>query len=238
MPEIFSAKTPTTKSSKKKASSSSSNSAKNDGEESRQHRHVDEYSQVMREERPSTNALAAYCPKPVNARFESQGEAEHIILLLRRHPVTNVPWMVLTIVLAVAPVLLKFVPFFTLFPSQFYMITILGWYMLVFAYALEKFLSWFFNVMIITDERIVDIDFENLIYKRISSGKIDNVEDVTSATGGFLRSLLNFGTVTVQTAATEQEFEFIDIPHPDRVVTLMNELILEEEREVLEGRVS
>ena len=202
------------------------------------HRHVDEYSEVMRNEQPNGNPLAAYIAKPPRAHFESQAESEHVVLLLRRHPVTNIPWIVLTILLASVPFLLSFIPMFAFFPVRFQPVILMGWYMIVFAYALEKFLSWFFNVMIITDERIVDIDFENLIYKRISSAKTQNIEDVTGTTGGFIRSLLDFGTVIVQTAGVEQEFEFLDVPHPDRVIKLLNELLLEEERETLEGRVS
>ncbi len=202
------------------------------------HRSVDEYSEVMRHEHPNGNPLAAYSPKPHNAHFESQAESEHVVLLLRRHPITNLSWIFLTVLLLIAPIILQFVPFITFFPSMYQTVVLLGWYMIVFAYALEKFLTWFFNVMIITDERIVDIDFENLIYKRVSSAKIDNIEDITGTTGGFIRSLLNFGTVIVQTAGVEQEFDFHDIPHPDRVIKLLNELLLEEEREVLEGRVN
>lgn len=238
MSEAFSTKS---KKSSKKADSTSpkaSHSSDHTHSKGKRHRHVDEYSEVMRHEHPTSNPLAAYVPKPNNAHFESQAESETIVLLLRRHPVTNIPWIVMALILAVVPIAIQFVPFFIFIPPNFYPIIILGWYMIVFAYTLEKFLTWFFNVMIITDERIVDIDFENLIYKRISSAKIDNIEDVTGVTGGFLRSMLNFGTVIVQTAGVEQEFEFLDVPHPDRVIKLLNELILEEEREALEGRAN
>ncbi|HEX7018248.1 MAG TPA: PH domain-containing protein, partial [Patescibacteria group bacterium] len=111
------------------------------------------------------------------------------------------------------------------------------WYLLITGFALESFLSWFFNVYIITDERVIDVDFLSLIYKNISSAKIDNIEDITAETGGAVRSIFNFGTVKIQTAGAATELEFEDVPHPAKVTRLLNELLLEEEREKIEGRV-
>jgi hypothetical protein len=77
-----------------------------------------------------------------------------------------------------------------------------------------------------------------LIYQNISAAKIDNIEDVTATKGGALRSVFDFGTVHIQTAAEKTQFEFEDVPHPSQVTKLLNELILEEEREKNEGRVN
>lgn len=204
----------------------------------RQHRHVDEYSSVMRNEPVCVNPFASFSPKPIHVSFETQQKEEHIILALRRHPITLVPSILIIILMALAPLILPFVPIIAFFPANFQLMTVVGWYLMIVGYSLEVFLSWFFNVNIITDERIVDIDFLSLIFKRISSAKIDNIEDVTSTTGGFIRSLLSFGTVVVQTAGEKREFEFTDVPQPDKVVQLLNELIMEEEREKMEGRVN
>ena len=58
---------------------------------------------------------------------------------------------------------------------------------------------------------------------------------MTAQTAGFLSALFDFGTVVIQTAAERREFEFNGIPHPAKVTTLLNDLILEEERENLRG---
>ena len=44
-------------------------------------------------------------------------------------------------------------------------------------------------------------------------------------------------TFTRKTAGEMREFDFEEVPHPDRVAKVLNELILEEEQERLEGRV-
>lgn len=201
-------------------------------------RHVDEYSEVMRQEMPSANPLVAYAAKPINTRFSSQHNEEDVILLLRQHPITQLKWVFIALVLVVVPFLFSTMPAITFLPPRFEVAGLIGWYLLVMGFVLEAFLSWFYNVYIITDERVIDVDFHSLIYKNISAAKIDNIEDVSEKTGGALRAIFNFGTVQIQTAAAKVEFEFENVPFPAKVTSLLNELILEEEREKIEGRVS
>ncbi len=202
-------------------------------------KHVDQYSAIMRDESPSFNPFDAFAPKPQNICFDAQLHNEHVLLLLRRHPITQVPWILITIVLLLFPLIMPLVfPVEQLLPARYVLALFLSWYILVGSFALESFLVWFFNVNIITDERVIDVDFSSLIYKNISAAKIDNIEDITATTGGAVRSVFDFGTVMVQTAAAVTEFEFEDIPHPAKVTALLNELLLEEEREKAEGRVN
>lgn len=90
---------------------------------------------------------------------------------------------------------------------------------------------------IITDERIIDVDFYSMIYKSVSEAKLEKVEDVTATTAGFLGAFLNYGNISIQTAAEKREFEFLKVPQPAKVTKFLNELLLEEEREKMEGRV-
>lgn len=196
-----------------------------------------DYSVLMASERPNGNPLAQFAVWPVGVKFESQDPKEEVLLMLRRHFITNVPWIFGFVAMILAPLTLSFFPVMDFLPDRFKTITLLFWYLFSVGFALEQFLSWYFNVYIVTDERVVDVDFYNLIYKEVSSTKIDKIEDVTYVTGGALRSLLNFGTVTVQTSAEKREFEFEDVPHPEKVTGFLNEMILEEEQEAHEGRV-
>ncbi len=209
------------------------------GETHVRHRHIDDYSETMRNERPATSSFAAYMPKPEKIRFSNQGTSEKVILLLRQHPVTQLTWVFSAIILGFVPVLFGSVPVFRdILPLNFQLVALVGWYLLITGYLLESFLKWFYNVYIITDERIIDVDFHSLIYKNVSAAKIDNIEDTTASAGGFFAALFDYGKITIQTAAEKREFEFDKVPHPTKVTNLINELILEEEREKIEGRVS
>lgn len=183
------------------------------------------------------NPLAAFISRPKNIRFETQDRKEKIVLLLRRHWITNLSWIVTAVLLMIAPIFIQMADLLNFFPGRFQFITFLTWYLVLAGYVFERFLTWFFDVNIITDERIVDIDFPSILYRHISSAKIDQVQDVTIKVGGFIRSLLNYGDVSIQTAGTEPEICFEAVPRPERVSKVLYKLILEEEKEKLEGRV-
>lgn len=204
----------------------------------RKHRWVDDYSSVMRAEKPTANPFRSFLPKPLRTRFSTQTGEETIILMLRQHVITQLLWIIMVVVALFLPMLFSFTDFFSFLPTSYRVGVYIGWYLILTGFAFESFLKWFYNIYIVTDERIVDIDFVSLIYRRISSAKIDNIEDTTAASSGVLASLFDYGKVIIQTAAEKREFEFSGIPHPTKVTTLINELILEEEREKVEGRVT
>lgn len=183
------------------------------------------------------NPLAALNVRPDSVHFETQDKEEKIVLLLRRHPITNIPWISLATLMILAPALLRLFPLLSFLPLRFQLIGILIWYLVILAFVLEEFLTWFFNVYIATDERIVDIDFFNLIYKEVSDTKIDKIQDVTYKMGGVVRTIFNYGDVFIQTAAEVPNFEFSAVPNPARVARILQELRVEEEKEALEGRI-
>lgn len=206
--------------------------------ETQKKRSVDDYSEVMRRLPYSRNPVSAFASKPINTRFSTQSIEEEVILVLRKHPITQLKWIAASVLLALAPFLFLSIDILGFLPGTYQFAGLLLWYLILMGFILESFLTWFFNVYIITDERIIDVDFLSLIYRNISSAKLDNIEDVTATTGGAIRALFNFGTVSIQTAAERREFEFEDVPQPSQVTKLVNEMLLEEEREKIQGRVS
>lgn len=182
------------------------------------------------------NPLAAFYFMPAKVNFETKERKEKIVLMVRKHPVTNVPWLFVTVVFLLLPRLFVFLPVIAQLPSEYRLVLSMVWYLIVIAYVLENFLDWFYDVNIITDERVVDIDFHNLIYKQVSDAKLDKIQDITYNQGGVARTLFNYGDVFIQTAAEVPAFEFLAVPRPDRIVAILRDLILEEEQEVIEGR--
>ncbi len=235
MPEVFDATKNNKQTSTIKDVSSNKQTSQNQVNQEPS-RPITAYSEVIRKEKPNNNPFSSFAALPRFFAFESQHESEQVALLLRKHPIVNIPWIIISILMVFAPLILLYVPLISFLPWRFQFITIVGWYILIIVYIIESFLAWFFDVFIITDERIIDIDFASLIYKRVSATKIDNIEDITISTGGWLRSFVDFGSVHVQTAAEQREFEIKDVPHPGKVTKLLNELLLEEEREKIEGR--
>lgn len=218
MPEVFSAKEPVTAREKTTQSVVKSSSYKDISPQKR---------------RP----LSSFAMNPENINFETREEQEKVVLFLRQHVIVNVPWMFTALVMIIFPIIVDYTSILDPVPSNFRFVFLMIWYLITLAYSLQKFLSWFFNVYIITDERIVDVDFNNLIYKEVHDAHIDRIQDVTYNMGGVIRTLLNYGDVLIQTASEVPNFDFLAVPHPDKVAKVLQELQTEEDLEVVEGRV-
>ncbi|MEK7472488.1 MAG: PH domain-containing protein [Patescibacteria group bacterium] len=181
--------------------------------------------------------LSSFLMWPNGVNFETRESEEKIILFLRKHLVTNIPWIITTIIMLLTPIFILNTTVLDSTPSNFRFIFILIWYLITTAYFLESFLTWFFNVYIVTDERIIDIDFYNLIYKEVSDANIDKIQDVTYKMGGVVRTLFNYGDVLIQTASEVPNFDFLAVPHPDKIVKVLQDLRIEEQQEAIEGRI-
>jgi uncharacterized membrane protein YdbT with pleckstrin-like domain len=185
----------------------------------------------------TNNPFAAFAYIPDNVNFIAADSNERVILLLRKHPITNIPWIITAILMFIAPALLDALPVFDSIPINIRLIASLFWYLITLAFVLEEFLSWFFNVYVVTDERVFDVDFVNLIYREITDANIDQIQDVTTKVGGVIPTLFNYGDVVIQTAAEIPQLEFIAVPRPDTAAQVLRELRVQEETEKIEGRV-
>jgi len=183
------------------------------------------------------NPFAVFAPQPLGVAFETQEKGEEIILLLRAHPVTLVPSVFVVIILIFLPGLILPVLDFlnidislTLAPGQLFWLTIF-WYLFTFGYAFYKFIFWYFNVYLLTNERIVDFDFKGLLHKETSYAQLGQIQDVSPKTIGFFGTFFHYGNVYVQTAAERPEFIFENVEKPDIVAEKIMEQVRKEEAE-------
>jgi len=175
---------------------------------------------ILPEKKDST--ISSVVVLPEQTEFETQNPSEQVYILLRRHPVTNWGWIITSLLsLLVPPITLvglsafdvNIVEDFGLKVSYLFAASIL-WYMVVITTAFMKFLDWYFNIYIVTNERILDFDFNPLAYHKISEASLENIEDATQETIGFLPMLFNYGDVYIQTAGDRREFDFTSVANP------------------------
>lgn len=164
-------------------------------------------------------SLSAYVNHPKNSNFEGQEKDEEILLLLRRHFITNIKWIIAAIIMVFAPSTLKFleINFLTTLSNNLRVVVSISWYLVIVIFIFENFLNWYFNVYIITNKRIIDIDFWGLLYRNVSEANLKNIQDVTYSVSGFYQTVFNYGDVIVQTAAERPEFDFGSVPNPAKV---------------------
>lgn len=85
-------------------------------------------------------------------------------------------------------------------------------------------LDYYFDVLIVTDRRVVDIDQEQLFYRKISELNLRDVEDISFERDGFFPTLLNYGGITVQTAGEARNFIIENIHFPSEIATIIADL--------------
>ncbi|MBI3887890.1 PH domain-containing protein [Candidatus Microgenomates bacterium] len=183
----------------------------------------------------STNTIfSAFYAFPDNVRFQGEDDDENIILLMRAHPITNVKWIIIAFLLLIIPAML-----FPLLGTAMLPIGgggsglafVLLWISAVFTYSFINFLYWYFNVYIITNERIIDIDWYSIIFHNTDATRISKIQEVSSFHSGVFASIFDYGHVRVQTAGEQQNFEFDNLPHPDLVSKKIQEIMELEEKE-------
>lgn len=172
----------------------------------------------------------SFFEKPKKIGFEHQEEDEIIELMLRQHFATQISWILIAIAAILLPVFLPLVitnyaaNFLRLVPTQIVIGIILLWNMLILAFILEKFLFWYFNVYIVTNLHLVDINFHNLLNRDVTEVRLKDIESASWKMKGILGSVFDFGDVVVETAAKQQSIQFIAVPNPDYVADKINDL--------------
>lgn len=177
------------------------------------------------------HGLSSYFEDPSRVKFTNKLDDEILLLFLRRHFITNFPWFLKAFAMALVPVIFEFLGAFGLYSTDFValpgkIIVYLFYYFFIFSgYIFVNYMTWFYNISLITNIRIVDIDFSDIVFENVAATKLSQVEDVNYKQIGLLRSIFDYGDVHTQTAGTASNFEFLAVPHPENVIRIINHLL-------------
>lgn len=75
--------------------------------------------------------------------------------------------------------------------------------------------TYYMDIWVITNRRIIDIDYLRLFDRNIAMVRFERVQDVTTHVRGIIGTLLRYGSVVVQTAGSDKEFVIDQIAHPE-----------------------
>ncbi|MFZ3068910.1 MAG: hypothetical protein WA052_01200 [Microgenomates group bacterium] len=182
--------------------------------------------------------FGSFVVTPPKTRFESQDNDEKIVILGRRHFITNLKWLTLACFAIFVPMFWGEFPMIKALNTNTSFILSIVWYSALLFYVIQNFILWFYNVYIVTNERLVDVDFFGLLYKNINVTQIGRIEDVNYSQRGLFSSFFNFGNVVVQTSSEQRSddrsegsaFTFDHVANPDLVVKIISELMEEEQK--------
>lgn len=167
---------------------------------------------------------------PEGVTFQNQEADEEVILLIRRDFITNVPWITSIILLAFVPPLLFILgPIFfsNIHITQPFMgLSVTFYYLILFGFTILNFAIWYFNVGLVTNKRVIDMDIENILVKETSEARLTAISDVTYTQVGGIQGLFDYGDVRVLTETYEQNLEFDRAPNPNMIRKIIGELIV------------
>lgn len=177
--------------------------------------------------KPHFYSSLAYYPEGMG--FENQEEDEEIILIVRRDFITNLPWILTAIFFGILPIVITpFIPVIAPF-VQFSDITItlylMFYYLALIGYVIVNFTLWYFHLGIVTNKHIIDIDVHGILSRDVSRTLLKNIEDVKYTQVGVIRSIFNYGDVSIQTAGTNVNFEFDKAPEPSLIIQIIEDLL-------------
>ena len=190
-----------------------------------EHKEVEKHKPAVSKHSP--HFYSSFCKNPLGVRFKEQEEGEEILLLLRRHFVTNIPWLVFAFFLIALPLILPFVIAFFPFPlpsANTLSLYLAFYYLAIFGFLLINFSLWYFHIGLVTSFRVIDIDLAGILYRQVIEAKHENIEDVKYNQVGFITSLFNYGNVTVQTAGNDENIEYDRVPQPSEVADIIGDL--------------
>lgn len=72
------------------------------------------------------------------------------------------------------------------------------------------------NKLLVTDKSIVQVIQNGLFIRKVSRLSMSSVEDVSVEQNGFLPTIFNYGTLTIETAGEQRNFVFPFCPNPNK----------------------
>jgi hypothetical protein len=174
--------------------------------------------------------FSAFKKDPDGVDFKDKEGEEKIILFIRRTFISNFRWLffgsLLLILPLFLPLFLRFFPNpFPILSNMFYLFLGIFYYLVVATYWFINFIGWYFNIALVTDKRVIDINFSNLVYKDVAATKMNLVQDVSFSQIGAIRTFFDYGDVLVQTAGNLDNFIFESAPQPENIVHIVEDLI-------------
>lgn len=162
--------------------------------------------------------------------FRGQRENEEILRIIHRHWFNLLSHFLLILIFSVLLIASLFVvPL--VFPealteqnARFFVFIENTFFIFIWLFGFLTWIDYYFDIWIITSERIVNIEQKGLFVRHISELNFFRVQDVTAVVEGLLPTVLNYGDVEVQTAGEESRFIFRQVPDPYHIKDMVMEL--------------
>ncbi|MBI2109351.1 MAG: PH domain-containing protein [Parcubacteria group bacterium] len=93
--------------------------------------------------------------------------------------------------------------------------------------------DYYLDVWVVTNKHMMDIDQRGLFSRKVSTSRLDLIQDVTVTIPGMLATFLDYGDIHMQTAAQSREFTLKNVAHPNK----LKDIIVKEQDKVADKKI-
>lgn len=164
--------------------------------------------------------------------FPGQNDNEPVFIFLHRFYIAFVPFFLIILFMFLVGCAMLGYTVFNLRNSGSVDMTFYNWAVAIsgafmlftIGFATVAWLDFYFDVHIVTDRRIVDINQNRLFSRDVSELSLEDIEDVSVNFNGVFSTFFNYGSIEIQTAGTRANFHFQDIARPREVASVITDL--------------
>jgi len=165
---------------------------------------------------------------------------EEIKYVIRHHWAGFLGTIGIVLALAIFPLLLIFAARLALGDqiasySMLLVVLVASFYIFLLTFLFGSWINYYYDIIFITSERIINIAQEGLLARKSSELTLDEVQNVTADVSGFLQSFFNYGILVIETAGAgtgdnphtpglQGYFTVHDTPNPNLVARVIMDL--------------
>jgi hypothetical protein len=154
--------------------------------------------------------------KPVKY-FDDQFDDEEVLFVFRKHPIVMrkgiIVWAVAILIGPLTEMLL--LALHKEVTPQSYYLALLGSFIFSLIVFSPWYLSWYFSVFIITNQRLIQITQKGLFHRSVVDMGLSQIQMVNYEIAGLQETLLGFGTIMMQTFVGDLVIH--DVHHPAKI---------------------
>jgi membrane protein YdbS with pleckstrin-like domain len=142
--------------------------------------------------------------------FQGQRSGEEVVVLVNQHTWVLMPvalvWLLLLVVTGLS--------FWYFGASRVTSVVVAAVVIFGILYSVYQWYLWQYSNYLVTNQRVIKIDQNSLFNRLISEAEINRIQEISTEVSGPIHTMLNFGTVKIQTASTTGRIDLEDVPDP------------------------